>query len=335
MKSEPEILDFVETKTNEITFEDDGTQDSMSAPKDLMAYTIMEEVLEEEDDMEHMSVEILDDVVITNGSPYRCCFCDNRYEEWEELANHCMDIHKRELTTKNEVSIETHCSVCDKDFNSIESCNRHRICKHCNKFFVTTETFLIHTQKKSCLDENKSKTTNTSKSKLVKQHGCCKCSLVFVSHDKCKRHFDLEHPNDLYVGTDTGPLGCPYCLAPFISKNDLHNHLKAPRLKTYVCDQCNEQFPSFPRYKHHIEAMHNGTQEFGCDECEKVYYRLDSLRYHKYMHHNEKNNRVCPDCGKVFRKKVSFVEHRNIHLGLRPHICSICKNGFTSTGALR
>lgn len=333
VKTETELTDFEEMKGDEILIvEDCGLQES----RDLLSYTVLEDVLSEEEDLKNISVDLLENVETRNETLYRCCFCDKGHEGWEELANHCMEVHKKMLITKNDFqTIESHCSVCDRDFSSVENCNRHRLCTHCDKFFATSESFLIHSQKKACFDESRSKSINTQKSKLVKQYGCCKCSCMFVSQDACKKHFELDHQNDLCVGSIHGLFSCNYCLAPFTGKSELQKHLKAPRLKMYVCDQCNEQFPSFPKYKQHIETMHDGTQEFGCDECDKVYDRLESLRYHKYMHHNEKNNRMCPDCGKVFKKKVSFVEHRNIHLGLRPHICSICKNGFTSTGALR
>lgn len=338
VKNESEGMDFVEIKSDDRDYEEDTKDDErfevVAGQKEFgdSDYTVLEEVLIEE----RSSIELPEDVEIISRTPYRCCICDEGHVGWHELENHCQDFHNKELTMTREgfETSDTHCPICDRDFNSVEGCNRHRMCGDCGKHFATSESLLVHIQKKSCLDGSKSVQTGT-KSKIAKQFGCCKCPYKCPTQEECKSHFLAQHSNEMYEGSELGLFSCKFCSSPFLIKADLQKHLKAPRMKTYVCDQCNEQLPSFPKYKQHIETMHDGTQQFGCDECDKVYDRLESLRYHKYMHHNEKNNRLCPDCGKVFKKKVSFVEHRNIHLGLRPHICSLCKSGFTSTGALR
>uniref|UniRef100_A0A336KP51 CSON014018 protein n=1 Tax=Culicoides sonorensis TaxID=179676 RepID=A0A336KP51_CULSO len=270
---------------------------------------------------------------------YRCCICDESYTDEEELRSHCSELHNTEINGRENDEASFYCFVCKRNFPTFDANTRHRTCGDCGKHFATSESHLVHSMKKNCTENtsnNQMKSLIPSqKTKTSKQFGCCKCSDVFSTHDACKSHFDSNHADEIFEGTLQGINTCKLCLTPFFSKTDLQKHLKIPRMKSYVCDQCNEQMSSFPKYKQHMETVHNDTQEFRCDECEKVYDRLESLRYHKYMHHNEKNNRLCPDCGKVFKKKISFIEHRNIHLGLRPHVCKLCQNSFTSTGALR
>lgn len=293
--------------------------------KNLIKYAIVEEVLVEKSNHD-------------DALAFRCCICDENHKTFDDLESHSVHTHNKKLNfwVKDDENDNFCCFTCEKHFISTENLNRHRMCGDCGKYFATSESLLVHTQKKSCLEESRKVTKHVENAPKPKKHfGCCRCPEIFDTEDICRAHFDLKHIEDRYSGTDRTNWCCKVCFMPFLTKIDLQKHVKAPRIKTYVCDQCNEQLSSFPKYKLHIETMHETTQEFGCDECEKVYDRLESLRYHKYMHHNEKNNRLCPDCGKVFKKKVSFIEHRNIHLGLRPHVCELCKSGFTSTGALR
>lgn len=288
---------------------------------------------------EHLDTETRDDIDVLDVKYTRCCICAITCPNIDDLKVHCEVEHERTILLYSKEDEEVsrkggvRCFVCGRIFYAVDTIQRHRSCGSCTKGFATSETLLIHQQKKTCTDDSPKR--KLPMQPRPKMHGCCKCPDMFQTFDELMKHFEIEHAENKYFGDELGQFLCKLCTEPFQNKGDLQRHYKNPRLKTYTCTQCNKTLASFPKYKAHIETAHGQTQEYPCDKCDKIYDRLDSLRYHKYMLHNEKNVYTCEDCGKVFHKRISFREHRNIHLGLRPHVCAICQHDFTSTGALR
>ena len=82
---------------------------------------------------------------------------------------------------------------------------------------------------------------------------------------------------------------------------------QVPRLSSRVCQQCHHARPS--------EGGSQGNQ--------------------KKMRKQTNNIKVtCKECGKRFTTSVPFKDHLNIHLGLKPHKCPLCFQGFASKATM-
>ena len=81
-----------------------------------------------------------------------------------------------------------------------------------------------------------------------------------------------------------------------------------------------------------MDMAHNDIQ---CEECGWVGPKRRMKRHMDQKHtSNDKRPYICKECGKGFSTSTNFKDHQNIHLGLKPHKCPVCLQGFASNATM-
>lgn len=205
------------------------------------------------------------------------------------------------------------CTICQKNFTTIEKLNKHQ---------------QIHTGTSPFKCEN-CKKTFTSKFKLVrhalihsdrKPFSCTVCERTFHRKDHLKNHIKVHSPSKkVYIcdkvnckkeytsvlsyrkhqaihAAEEGNLVCQICSDQFQTKDDILYHLKvhagsrtvkSPHEKKFVCDQCGRRFFTKKDVRRHL-VVHTGLREFLCQFCPQRFGRKDHLVRHIKKSHNKK-----------------------------------------------
>jgi len=106
-------------------------------------------------------------------------------------------------------------------------------------------------------------------------------------------------------------------VARFSSLHKLNAHVRfVHESVTYVCNVCNQVFPSFPKMRDHKRSKH--PRERGCDRCLFTTTDIEEMKGHKRRHEEEMPNKVyCDECDYVtsdvkYLKKHKTIQHRGV-----------------------
>jgi len=152
-----------------------------------------------------------------------------------------------------------------------------------------------------------------------------------------------------------GLVSCEECERKYTNQTSLKYHKFSQHNQKPLCDQCNEEFPSYHKYIEHrqvkhkvnpvIETEENNYKE--CDECKKKILSKNMSR-HLNEHHRITNvnltapgapkvplyNQVCDICGKKFIRSDMLANHkRSEHLD-DPLLCDRCDKKFVRRSEL-
>ncbi|KAJ8910096.1 hypothetical protein NQ315_013233 [Exocentrus adspersus] len=145
---------------------------------------------------------------------------------------------------------------------------------------------------------------------------CHICKTSFSSQDSVTVHFQQEHPNETYPGSDDEFQ--PDELIEYIpEKKSCHN-----------CPVCSEPFRTIRLLNSHINRNHKDYYRFLCEKCghkfkKKFNYKLHLQKYERYQCCNVKKCHVCREV----LSADAVMEHYETHKTLQ---CFLCKKKFLS-----
>lgn len=271
----------------------------------------------------------------------RCCLCSSVFEFFEEISLHCLEAHSTEIAEDKE---ENYCMVCENFFGTHDLLLNHRTCEICSELCEDEAELVTH--RRQChealevvefLEAPEVEVPTTSSSvRRTKKFGCCQCSTASDQKIALKNHFFEQH-SAVYCHEPKTGFACFLCNQSFETREDMLQHLRAPRLQVYPCDLCREVFSAAGKLQKHKDSVHVGQtgESYGCNQCEKVYEKLTSLNHHKYIMHNKSVVFHCDICNRDFHRKTFFTEHMNAHKGIKPYFCEVCNASFARKNNLR
>ena len=131
---------------------------------------------------------------------------------------------------------------------------------------------------------------------------------------------------------------CVYCNKDFSQLVALKvhiNRLHEQNEKNKKCHLCDSVFKIEYDLERHIAGVHN-ENPYKCKFCSKTFGIKSNLRSHTERIHDKKVNRKsCSFCGKIFYRKYLKDHIKNVHEGIKNHMCKICGKGYFDLGNLK
>ena len=214
------------------------------------------------------------------------------------------------LPTKNKQTKMHTCELCDKEFTSSSSMNRHKrlhagvmpyACNICNKEFAYSSSLTHH--KAIHLGE--------------RSFSCDICQKMFNSKPNLTKHIRI-HSNEK-------PFKCDSCEKSFSQRGILINHKKIhSSYKPYSCDICEKSFKRADVLATH-KLTHSVKKPFSCPTCRKGFNKPTHLNKHMKVHERAteivlvKEEDYCPDDDFSTEFKANIIE-ADVNLSNNPNI---------------
>lgn len=261
-----------------------------------------------------------------NDFPKRCQFCDEVFENSEQLREHFLSPCIKKV----------YCGICKKSFKTQEEFDEH--CDIHNSLNDDNTTFK---------EKLRSISTQTSLQYHL-PYPCQTCEQRFLNHYHLLKHLKLIH-DDPSIEICTL---CPETIYKrYVPKKEIKEHINKYHQETpepteeaeptnnktsYICNICNNLFGNINEWKSHQCAF---SATFKCDECEKYFRNDQELNEHKSSHSKLKlklircsnsnsymtstsrpqrrnsfvNQLMCRTCTKCFSTKEDLEEHIKTH----------------------
>lgn len=136
-------------------------------------------------------------------------------------------------------------------------------------------------------------------------------------------------PNEMSFHEDNGLLHCNSCTYTTRNRKTLKRHKQSHMEKNIVCEVCNKRFIFQHQLKRHMN-VHSPTKQHICDSCGKEFRTTIGLEEHRVKVHGVAGKYKCTigDCQRQFYRKGVYQDHVNSHLGLKEHVCTLCKKKY-------
>lgn len=99
-----------------------------------------------------------------------------------------------------------------------------------------------------------------------------------------------------------------------------------------MCPFCGTCFQNEDAFGYHLKMEHrNKSKCFFCDRCGVDLADTNDLELHLHQVHNLQYNHkmTCGFCGRTFKRPQEKLRHmREVHCGVRPHVCPHCGSDF-------
>lgn len=188
------------------------------------------------------------------------------------------------------------CDMCDKQFTSRESRNKHiddhfktYTCTLCGESLIGDRQYEHHRVSNKCVPKQ------TIESVTFECFLCHKGN--FFTMRSLRIHFNRLH-------------------APKRRQSTVHK-----------CEHCHKTFANVYILKSHVKQIHLQEVSFVCADCGKTFNRVSNLQWHQLIHQN-KLPCPCSICGKAFRTLSGLNLHKRTHTGEKPYKCHLCEKAY-------
>ncbi|MEQ2231033.1 hypothetical protein ILYODFUR_035217 [Ilyodon furcidens] len=243
----------------------------------------------------------------------------------------------------------TVCDVCGKVMKNKSSLARHSFI-HTGKKPFACHLCELRFNRRDNLQHHLSRLhpdgmARRDKRQLAPAWLCAVCGKTFSCRSRLKTH-EVIH-------SGVKPYQCDLCPKAYMRTNDLEHHRKVvhvagtaepQRPASLLCDLCGKEFKCRSQLAVHFQT-HTGERPHLCDICGRKFARQYQLNRHKILLHpnhiNAEENLppdltfTCNVCGKRLKSETLLTAHARIHMGDKPHHCSVCLRSFQRAACLK
>ena len=261
------------------------------------------------------------------------------------------------LVDNSKNSLPNPCPVCDRQLNSQSALTFHLrqhventryVCDVCSWPFYSYSAFVTHKRKHEqreltypcgvCQQKfgRYYELEDHYKESGHKPFSCDFCSKRFTAK-KCLKEHLLVHKMREDPSTK---FACDVCNKTFLSLSSLQNHTLVHSDKSYLCNECGEQFYTPRQMKHHKLIKHSAVHPFQCTICHKTFTKYDTLKLHKQYTHSNQRNFLCHTCGAMFKFPGDLTAHKRRKCSAKKFHreeskCDICDKTLSSKQSLQ
>ena len=107
-------------------------------------------------------------------------------------------------------------------------------------------------------------------------------------------------------------------------------------IKPFKCDKCDKAFSSYGKMKRHDEAVHLQLKFFKCELCQKDFHQEIHLKNHIISIHERVKKFECNFCGKSFALESNMKQHiANVHIKSKMYDCEFCDQSFSHKSSFK
>ena len=245
---------------------------------------------------------------------YKCEKCEMSYKKLHFLQKHVKEYHQKG---------EYRCDHCDKIFNEQHYLKNHVIAQH--------EQWQEYQKR-----QNEQEQANISlkiPNEEITINSCNDCESSFENICDLYLHINENH------NTAFNDYKCNKCDKVCEKIGNLKHHIRVVHKKgIFKCENCNEVFYEWLKYRLHRDTIHEDAKNIPCNQpgCDKLFKSLGLMNSHVKQIHFAENKYLCDRCDKGFKQKGSLLEHiRVIHDKLKIFQCHKCEKSFGQKSGLR
>ncbi|CAD7013509.1 unnamed protein product [Ceratitis capitata] len=232
-----------------------------------------------------------------------CLICSEQFEEYQNLLEHCMLLHKDEFDEYSCTLQDCGVVFADEDLlarhlvlahSDLENVKIYGSCSFCGLRYSNFHQLNKH----SCYHKLK-RTPGI-------QPYCEYCKEEFVSHKRLLFHLQFHLAK-------RRPMACLICNQEFCDVDEFFLHVNYAHEKPdkHACTICDRVFIDMENYNLHVN-MHKNKPKFKCDECSKMYHVARMLKKHKEDCHT-KIEYKCDSCPQIFPTFSMLQNHLKWH----------------------
>lgn len=168
---------------------------------------------------------------------------------------------------------------------------------------------------------------------------CDKCDFTTEDQKELHKHVNVEHGQQDPEGGRR--FKCDLCSRSFSRRPYLEYHVKGvhDNVKDHVCDICGYSTSNPASLKTHIKVVHDNVQDKDkgkgkgkvkqqCPHCSFACSGKEYLKHHINVKHDKIKNFICELCAYATYNQGNFKRHKDLHLGIKDHLCTVCGEAF-------
>nr|CAD7403698.1 unnamed protein product [Timema cristinae] len=295
-----------------------------------------------------------------------CALCDRCFKRRDDVKHHITRVHPKTMGLQKEKS---HCSLCEKVYNSKEGLMKHMVRQRTtNTESCASDLFVVELGGVQFNDYSRTKSTIN----VLKDHEkmlfnrqdnfscetcgkCLKSKRSFVAHihlhfptnefscDFCGKLFSTEYQLRKHKYSHQKRYECKICFKSYTVKCSLVKHKMQHQPgelpKEHLCEICGYLSDNLKHLKSHISSVHLHKKRYICDVCGGGY--LNSHKFTSHMAaHSEDKRFICEVCDRCFKRRDDVKHHiTRVHpktMGLQKEKlhCSLCEKVYTTKEGL-